>query len=484
MEDHEIILYVDDAFFCLTNPPKQLESDLLTIQVKEMKADEAKPWIQKVTKKTLKLFEVKKKEPRIILGDQGHYSEIAKWLEDNGYKFQLVENRLEFPAPRFELMHGFRFNQRELVEQLLSANKSGCFSAVTRYGKTTCMINTLRAYPGVKTIVLAPGIDLIEQLTEDIAKALPDREVVQIGGGSKTKYQSEDITVCSSDSLEKCCPTTTRLILADEPHTTVTDSRYPVIKSFQNARKLAFGATLTGRFDNKDKLINGLFGEVLAKITFPEAVAIGAVCQIECLLIQVDVGKTFIPASLRRQAYKKLLLQNPEIAGSVEYILENHIPQDWQTLMFISNEAQADYLYEFLTCKPAIAMAKKLTKTKRTELKDAMSGGEIKRCLASDIYAQGVTFSDLRCVINLAGGGPYTNSIQKPGRLAEIRPNKKCGILIDYIFTYQGKLNYKNAAHALVHDSLSRLKVYCDKGYGINIASSKESVAQFFNKHL
>lgn len=477
----EIILHVDDAFFCLTNPPKELEKEVLTIQVKEMVPDEKKPWVQKITKKTMKLFEVHKKEPRIILGDQGHHAEIKKWLEERKYDFHLVENRLEFPEPRFDLMHGFRFNQRELVEKLLSANKSGCFSAVTRYGKTTCMINTLRAYPGVKTIVLAPGVDLIEQLYEDIKKSLPDRDVVQIGGSSKTRYQSDDITVCSSDSLEKCCPITTRLILADEPHTTVTDSRYPVIKSFQNARKLAFGATLTGRFDNKDKLINGLFGEVLAEITFPQAVAIGAICQIECLLIQVDIGKTFIP--MRNVAYKKLLLQNPEIAGSVEYILENHIPKDWQTLMFIKNEAQADYLHEFLTCKPAIAMAKKLKAKARSELKDKMSSGEIMRCLASDIYAQGVTFSDLRCVINLAGGGPYTNSIQKPGRLAEIRPNKKCGILVDYIFTSTGNLNFRNSASALVHDSLSRLKVYCDKGYGINLASTKEQVAEFFNKH-
>lgn len=476
----EIILYLDDSIFCLTNPPVGMEKDLLTIKVKELKPDPKKPWVQKTYYKNLKLFEVHKTEPKIIVGDQGHGFEIIKWLTENNYEFQLVENRLEFPEPRFDLMYGFRFNQRELVEKMLSANKSGCFSAVTRYGKTTCMINTLRAYPGVKTVVMAPGVDLIEQLYEDIKRQLPDREVVQIGGGSKTRYQSNDITVCSSDSIDKCCKDTTRLILADEPHTTVTDSRYPIIKEFKNARKLAFGASLTGRFDNKDRLINGLFGEVLAEITFKEAVAIGAVCQIECMIVQRDIGKSFIP--MRNVAYKKLLYQNPEIAGMTDWLLEKHIDKDWQTLMFIKNEPQADYLHEFLTCKPEVAMAKKLSAKARRDLKSRMDSGEIKRCLASDIYAQGVTFSDLRCVINLSGGGPYTNAIQKPGRLAEIRPGKKCGILIDYIFTSENTMSFKNAASGLVHDSIARLKVYCEKGYGITLVNNKDDVNKFFER--
>jgi hypothetical protein len=346
---------------------------------------------------------------------------------------------------------------------------------------TTLIKNTLRAYPDVKTLVIAPGVDLISQLYEDIKEALPDRNVVMVGGDSKVRSQGDDITVCSSDSLDKC-NTDTRLILADEPHTTVTDSRYPEIKKFETARKLAFGATLTGRFDNKDRLINGLFGEVLAERTFQEAVAEGAICPIECLLIQQDIGKTFIP--LRNVAYKKLLFQNPTIAGITEHVLEKFVPKDYQTLMFIKNEKQAEYFQDFLTCKPAIAMAKKLNKKTRKAMMDSMASGEIHRCLASDIYAQGVTFSDLRCVINLAGGGPYTNSIQKPGRLAEIRPNKKCGILIDFIFTSSSGLNFKNAASSLVYDSVERLKVYSKKGYGIHLATNQKQIEEFFEKFL
>jgi superfamily II DNA or RNA helicase len=478
---HEILLYQDDSLFCLANPPKGLTKEVLTIQVKDLVQDENKPWVQKTVKRSLKLYEVQKKDPEIIIGDQGHTFEIRKWMDERSIPYTYVNKCLDFPEPRFDLMHGFRFSQRELLEQALSKNKSGCIAAPTRYGKTTLIKNTLRAYPDVKTLVIAPGVDLISQLYEDIKEALPDRNVVMVGGDSKVRSQGDDITVCSSDSLDKC-NTDTRLILADEPHTTVTDSRYPEIKKFETARKLAFGATLTGRFDNKDRLINGLFGEVLAERTFQEAVAEGAICPIECLLIQQDIGKTFIP--LRNVAYKKLLFQNPTIAGITEHVLEKFVPKDYQTLMFIKNEKQAEYFQDFLTCKPAIAMAKKLNKKTRKAMMDSMASGEIYRCLASDIYAQGVTFSDLRCVVNLAGGGPYTNSIQKPGRLAEIRPNKKCGILIDFIFTSSGGLNFKNAASSLVYDSVERLKVYSKKGYGIHLATSQKQIEEFFEKFL
>ena len=477
---NEIILYVNDSIFCLTNPPPELEKEVLTIKVKELKKEEG-GWQTKVVARTLKLFEVKKKSPRIITGDHGHVWEIIEFLKNGKFSFQLVEDRIEFPEPRLDLMFGFRFSQKELLTEALTAGVSGCIEAPTRYGKTTLMVNTLRAYPGVKTIVMAPGADLVGQLYRDLKEKLPDREIVQIGGDSKTRYQSDDITVCSSDSIDKCDPATP-LILADEPHTTVTDSRLPELQKFTTARKLAYGASYTGRFDNKDKLITGLFGKMLARRTFKEAVAEGAICNIEVIAIPIDIGKTFIP--IRSVAMKKLLYQNPTISGNIEYLLEKVVPQEWQSLIFIKNEAQADYLANFLTCQPPIAMAKKLTKKKRGEFMESMASGDFKRCLASDIYSQGVTFSDLRVVINASGGGPYTNAIQKPGRLAEIRPNKKVGVMVDFIFTSSYGSNFKNAAYMLVHDSISRLKVYYEKGYSVNIVGNKDKLTELFNTFI
>jgi hypothetical protein len=104
----------------------------------------------------------------------------------------------------------------------------------------------------------------------------------------------------------------------------------------------------------------------------------------------------------------------------------------------------------------------------------------IKRCLASAIYAQGVTFPDLRVVVNMAGGGPYQSSVQKPGRLAQNRPGKRCGVLVDFLFepevspgaegVYQLEdFMRRNPASCLVRESQSRMALYQDTGYDVRV---------------
>ena len=111
---------------------------------------------------------------------------------------------------------------------------------------------------------------------------------------------------------------------------------------------------------------------------------------------------------------------------------------------------------------------------------ERMRGDEIKRCLASEIYAQGVTFNHVRTLINLSGGGANTSTIQKPGRLAEVRPNKKCGIVFDFFFTPgTGK---GNGIQALYRESLARVKAYTEKGYEIIYVDSYNALEQSFKE--
>lgn len=323
-----------------------------------------------------------------------------------------------------------------------------------------------------------PGTDLIKQAYEALCKGIIGREIALIGGGSRTKNQSPDITVCSIDSLDKCQATKTKLLLIDEPHAAVTDGRLPSIAAFTNARKIGYGATLNGRFDGRDRLLTGVIGPVLANRTFKEAVDEGAICPITCLLFVMPEPKQFYGS--RDQAYRELLYQNPKIAAILERLSGHIIPQDWQAMGFIKNEKQADYMQQFMGTDGVVAMAKKLPDKPRQALFARMASGEVKRCLASDIYSQGVTFSDLRVVMNLAGGGPYTNSIQKPGRLAEIRPNKKCGILVDFMFPFPS--NPRNNAQALAYDSRNRFELYKDRGYNVVFVQNLEQLEQEFKK--
>lgn len=339
---------------------------------------------------------------------------------------------------------------------------------------TTLIKNTIRAFPNINTVVTVPGADLVKQLYDDIKTAVPHRDVRLIGGGS-TKTPGDDINVVSMDSLHKCDADACRLLLIDEPHASVTNSRLPELAKFDKARKIGFGATLKGRFDQKDILIESLIGPVLAERTFKEAVEEGAVCPLIVYMIVIPLKGNL---GDRDRAYKHSLFASNAVAKAVKWICHDLVPKDWQTIIFIKNEKQAEFYLNWIGEEGTIAMAKRLTKKEREELMQRMCSDEIKRCLASDIYAQGVTFNHVRALINLSGGGANTSTIQKPGRLAEVRPNKKCGVVFDFFFspgTAQGE-----GAQALYRESKARVQAYAEKGYEISFVTGYNELENSF----
>lgn len=352
---------------------------------------------------------------------------------------------------------------------------------------TTLMINTLRAFPTLSTVVVAPGVDLVKQLYDDITgpRGLPkgSREIRLIctGKGRTPTTSPGGITVCSADSLDKCDPVNTELLLADEPHALVTANRLEKINAFTRARRIGFGATLKGRFDGRDSLITGLFGPVLVERTYKEAVAEGAVCPLSIIFLKVEITpKAFRD---RNAAYSGLLFHNPNMMNLAKRICMEVIPQDWQTMVFIKEEKQAEMLMEALDDNATIAMAKRMTNKERTEVDWLMKQNVIKRCLCTKIYVQGVTFSDVRVLLNLEGGGNNTSAIQKPGRLAEIRPGKKCGIVIDLLFTGpKGDVPGKNSWYPLCIDSNNRKKAYEEIGYDVHVADNITELKSIFDK--
>jgi len=342
------------------------------------------------------------------------------------------------------------------------------------------MINTLRAYPTVTTVVTAPGVDLINQLYNEIKAALPYRDIKLIGGGSRTRIPSEDITVCSMDSLHKCDAGRVELMLIDEPHAIVTDSRFPKFAAFNKARFLGFGATLKGRFDGRDKLIKGIIGPVIAERTYLEAVYEGAIAPLVILFLRTPLSKTKFKR--RDKIYNHYMFLSLKLHKMIKEICYSIIPHEWQTIVFIKHEKQADSLLRVLDDEGGvIAMAKKLTKTKRQQLLEQMASGSINRCLATDIYAQGVTFSNVRCIVNSTGGGANTTTIQKPGRLAEVIEGKSCGVIFDFDF-YTAEEDAKNAANVVIRDCTNRRKAYTELGYLVYTCDSVSELNKKFKE--
>lgn len=420
---------------------------------------------------------------------------MVRELLMNGYEVEVRDRRSDLPDPELKRMSGFRFSQEQLITTALKKKKSGLVGAPTRYGKTTLMINTLRAFPTLPTVVVAPGVDLVNQLYDDITgpRGITGRDVKKITGSTSRKIPSSSgVTVCTIDALEHVDAGLPRLLLADEPHALVTDKRLQLINKFTHARRIGFGATLEGRFDGRDKLITGAFGPILANRTYKEAVAEGAVCQLHVLFLKIEL--TPKGAYSRNQAYNNALFLNKGMADTVASICKDVIPADYQTLVFIANKAQADLYLESIGHDTALAMAMVMSNKQREALVEKVRKNNIKRCLCTNIFVQGVTFSDLKVLVNCNAGAKYTSTIQKPGRLAEIRPGKKCGIVIDFMFTpppdimddikerrSNGDMRADPTWLMPYKDSMSRKGVYKKMGYGIHEAENIEELKQLFN---
>lgn len=495
-------IIVDDGGALLLNPcPGVLRHLSMTVKyfhIPEIKTidpdtgeETTRPGPKELRRKTEKLYTVLPARNGVasIQLLSGFTEEVIAITRGQGYDIHVFDRRKDFPLPRMELTRDHRFSQRELLMSGLSLNKSGLIGAPTRYGKSFLILNTVRAYPNLRILVVIPGQDLLKQTVDFLKAFIKTREIVQIGGKSRKVYQSEfGITVCSADSLHKIHESEIDLILVDEPHSMVTVGRMAEWIRFEGIRRIGFGATLHGRFDGKDKLITGLFGPVLAERTYLEAVEEGAICPLVIIFVKMALHPRACTARSRDGAYNQLFFRNKQMASLCGEICRDIIPEDQQALIFIKNEKQANlFKAKLKNDDSVIAMAKVLSTKKREEVFERMQRGEILRCLATNIYAQGVTFSDLRVMLNFEAGGNNTSAIQKPGRLAEIRPGKNYGLIVDFEFHMADdpmlgdESLYMDAPwYALVRDSKARKKAYADKGYIIEEVEDLEELRRKF----
>jgi superfamily II DNA or RNA helicase len=476
----------DNCALAIINSDAQIEK-LLSYWENQLILDE-ETYDRKSERVLVHMFNVlNPSSPRTIQAHQGAITEVVDHLKKRGLDYIIHDKREALPAPDLKRMNGFRFSQRQMITDALMQFKSGCVEAPTRYGKTTLLINAARAFPTLRIIITAPGQDLVKQLYEDVKERIPHRDVKLLP--YKTKTPGQEITVCSMDSLDKVPADWPQLVLIDEPHASVTTSRIQQIAKFCMARKIAFGATLSGRYDNRDRLIRHITGPTLACRTFQEAVTEGAICQIVVIFIKFKFNHFSV--NKRDAAYNRILFRNNDLARMHARICSEIIPNDYQTISFIGNEKQANLFLDRMNDDAGvIAMAKKMKVAERREMMARMASGEVKRCLASRIYAQGVTFSDLRCMINLEGGGDSCGTIQKPGRLAEIREGKKCGVVFDFLFDCP-QFDTTNLSDipsndtkwtCAIRDSRARLKAYKKKGYDIRIVENLEEAKQVFEE--
>jgi len=423
----------------------------------------------------------------------GLWKQLLDFLQEKGHSVLVLDKRTPLPMPKIGLaMEKLRPWQKSWILKALLQNESGMLGAPTRYGKTFGALALVTAHPECNIVITAPGTALCRQLFDFFTEQVGGhRDVSGIFDGSKGKQQAKKkkkkgtggVTICSMDSLYKIQADTVQILIGDEIHASVTDTRLPFFADFMTARRYGFGATRSGRSDKRDRLIEAVWGPELVNVSYREAVAQSAISPLKVVLIRVPFSfESLLGCPDRNAAYNQLLFRSPRVAKLVKDMLTTFIPLDWQTMAFIDNEQQAEfYLEKAMPKVGTIAMAKRMNGKQLDTLTQSIADGTVWRVLASKIYVQGLTFPELKVVFNLAGGGANTTAIQKPGRLLQKLDGKNYGVMVDFLFdcTDSHLDNRKQVGYQdVVRDSLARQQVYVDIGYDVEIVDDETRLVE------
>ena len=423
-----------------------------------------------------------------------------------------------FPQPNVDNLGAFKHGQMEALE-LVWKNDGGIIDCSTAWGKTEEIAKICASYadvPDYKIVIVGPGLDIVDTIRKRLAQYNIDSG--QVGGGRDIRRQ---VTVCSSMSLMKLEDNgdlqNTRLCLFDEVHRCVAPTSRQALIRMNNARMFGLSATVDGRADKGEIVIEAFFGRRICTVTYQEAVANKVVSPMHVVMVETPGKELDVsdPTSktrhgiwrngARNQVFASIAAQLVEMGQVLiltqtlehAYNIYKLLPAEWQLVYSghpktklqneqrafrkkLENEPQA--VQESFPRKPrTLVRAEKMveefekdglqpmTKTRRRQLADQFASGQIRGVVATKIWSTGVDFPQLQFVMRVDGSTSEIQSGQASGRASRRSDDtgKTVGIVID------GEDKFDDS---LVSRRQARVRVYKRNGWTITRGARPEEV--------
>lgn len=241
----------------------------------------------------------------------------------------------------------------------------------------------------------------------------------------------------------------------------------PLSALYRWSRNYGLSATPFGRMDGSSARLEPLFGPVIFELLYPEAVSLGLVVPIKVrwLDCQMDVnpakGKTGV--SRKRWAVWRNGYRNGVIASAVrEYTADQqvlclvetieHAVHLWQQLpefaLCYGNMDASDFAgYRKQELLPADFIP--MSPDRRIWMREAFERNELKKVIATDVWATGVSFDQLSVLARCDDRDSAVLNDQGPGRVSRIYTNeagtqKAFGTVLDVIDHFDKSLKTKS----------------------------------------
>jgi len=385
------------------------------------------------------------------------------------------------------------------MQRIWSSAGGGVVDCTTGWGKSETIAKLVLSYPRLPVTVVAPGLEALRNIRKRLAGY--NIETGWVDGSHNIRKR---VNVVSANSLMKYDSdgslANTRLLLFDEVHLAPGESiRVPLGRAVR-AKRIGFSASMEGRSDRGEILIEALFGPVICRVDYEESVAAGSVVPTVVIMMQTRGRRSQYqqPTSRTREVIWNNQERNEDFAMVARQIVEmGQVLMVTQTLQHAINVQQ--FLPDWSTVYaslPSTALpqsreptaaerraaaraadmlrameyqgVERLTAARRTQLYEQFVAGELRGVIATGTWGKAVDFPKLQFVMRLSAQGSEINAEQEAGRGSRISEGKHVNIVID------GEDDFDPA---MTRRKQERIRVYRSHGWKVLRKKSPSEVA-------
>lgn len=405
----------------------------------------------------------------------GFYSKIHTALSGIGCRVSYQDATPQHTRPlRFtchpmaiENVVKYRARQADCVAAM-DTNWGGIIKAPTGFGKTTMIGAMAIRYPRATCHVVVKQVSVAHRIRRHLTRLLPN--VGMVGDGYEDWGR---VTIITADSLQKS-DGDADFLFADECHQLVTDNYAETLaERYMFSRNYGFSATPFARLDGSHARLEGFFGPVLFEMSYQEAVALGLVVQcyvdwLHCRMPENPCSGKQNPVSKKRAGLWRNEFRNRMFADRLR-----QYPDDVQCLLLVETVEHAIHMWQHLkdyalcygSMKPELyATAKRngllphnfvdVSPEVRYNMQIAFERGELKKVIATDVWATGVDFEQLSVVARADGRDSEVLDTQGPGRGSRVFEGKSHAEIIDSIDFFDTQCQAKSRGRFKTYESL------------------------------
>jgi len=425
-----------------------------------------------------RMYSVDDENPQLLFVLAGYTFRVIQHLKSLGYTDEQIHyedvRNLQLEEPRIDLLDPLRDWQKEALSRLFSSDMGIVWSA-TATGKTFLIQEFCKAFPGAKIIITSHDSQPLRNMYRYLRNFYGSDQVHGLGVIGSHKEGSR-ITVAHIRSLLKTPVDDAQILIYDECHGASAPERSKLLMDVPVANMYGFSATAIGRLDQREPIMEALFGPVIYKKPYSEARDEGLIAPVVVHIYEVLAPEITASSHYRRQI--KGIVRNDARNLMIARVAEKYGDQT----QIITAQNNLEHVFRIKKRLPEhvpVYGSGSMTKKRWGFLKQRQlipegyhslypgeefviarqfREGKIRKAIATSVWDEGIDLPDLEVVIRADGIPQKIQSTQIPGRVTRLSGEKKTGLVVDFIDNFGS--NFKRRSE-------ERFRIYRELGFRV-----------------